>query len=297
MKKHGRNTALIFLIAILMTGAALGVEMVPATESAFMDSYKRGLVNLKDIDPGAHERIATSTNNTPSPLEKHFIGFLYGDIYESVNLSPKVREIVLVAGLTAMGNAKSELKTHITGALNSGWTIIEVQEIILQMSIYSGFPSSANGMNALKEVLGGREKKGVADTKGTLINAKARVKKSQREAGVIQLEKLQVINAKELLEAYKDVSPSFAKHVIEYAFGDILSRPEVDYQTREMATIAALTATGATKQLKFHVQGAMNIGASKKDIADIIVLVGAYSGFPSMANATSVLKEIVDGQK
>ena len=67
---------MIFLIAILMTGAALGVEMVPATESAFMDSYKRGLVNLKDIDPGAHERIATSTNNTPSPLEKHFIGFL-----------------------------------------------------------------------------------------------------------------------------------------------------------------------------------------------------------------------------
>ena len=120
------------------------------------------------------------------------------------------------------------------------------------------------------------------------------MKKSQREAGVIQLEKLQVMSAKELLEANKDVSPSFSKHVIEWPFGDILSRPEVDYQTREMATIAAPTAT---KRLKFHIQGAMNIGVSKKDIADIIVLVGAYSGFPSMANATSVLKEIIDDKK
>jgi len=57
-----------------------------------------------------------------------------------------------------------------------------------------------------------------------------------------------------------------------------------------MATTAAFTATGESNQLNFHIQGAMHIGVSKKDIADVIVLVGGYSDFPSMANATGVLK-------
>ena len=233
----------------------------------------------------------------PSALTEHFIGFLYGEVYESINLSPKNRELVLMAGLIAMGDKTAELNVHINGALNSGWTAVEIQEAMLQMSVYSGLPSSVNGMNTLKEVLGQRKQRGITDVINPPLASKQKTGESRLEVGSKQLEKLQVIDAKALQEAYKDVSPNFAKHVIEYAFGDILSRPALDYQTREMITIAALTAMGATNQLKFHIQGALNLGIPSGDIADIIVLVGAYSGFPSMANATNALKEVLNERK
>ena len=62
-----------------------------------------------------------------------------------------------MAALTAMGNAAPQLKVHINGALNVGCSVEEIVEVIIQMSAYSGFPSSINGINILKDVLNDRE--------------------------------------------------------------------------------------------------------------------------------------------
>lgn len=295
MTDRKSRLAFVFIASFLVSGMAAGAEPLPAKESIDMDLYKRGLQNLKKVSPNTEGK--PLTNGIPSALAEHFISFLYGEVYESINLSPKNRELVLVAGLIALGDNTTELSVHINGALNSGWTALEMQEVMLQMSVYSGLPSSVNGMNTLKEVLDQRKQRGITDVTGTPLASKQKTEKSRLEVGSNQLEKLQVIEAKALQDAYKDVSPNFAKHVIEYAFGEILSRPTLDYQTREMITIAALTAMGATNQLKFHIQGALNLGIHSREIADIIILVGAYSGFPSMANATNALKEVLNERK
>ena len=295
MTDRKSRLAYVFIASFLVSGMAAGAEPLPVKESIDMDLYKRGLQNLKNVSPNTEGK--PLTNSMPSALADHFISFLYGEVYESINLSPKNRELVLVAGLIALGDNTTELSVHINGALNSGWTALEMQEVMLQMSVYSGLPSSVNGMNTLKEVLDQRKQRGITDVTSPPLASKQKTEKSRLEVGSNQLEKLQVIEAKALQDAYKDVSPNFAKHVIEYAFGEILSRPTLDYQTREMITIAALTAMGATNQLKFHIQGALYLGIHSREIADIIILVGAYSGFPSMANATNVLKEVLNKRK
>ena len=55
-----------------------------------------------------------------------------------------------------MGNAVPQLKVHLHGALNVGATEEEIAEIMIQMALYAGFPSSLNGISALREVIAAR---------------------------------------------------------------------------------------------------------------------------------------------
>jgi 4-carboxymuconolactone decarboxylase len=68
-------------------------------------------------------------------------------------LDVKSREIATVAALTALGNCKPQLKVHLSAALNVGCSEEEVKEVLLQMSVYAGFPAALNAMFAFKEVL------------------------------------------------------------------------------------------------------------------------------------------------
>ena len=52
----------------------------------------------------------------------------------------------------------------------------------------------------------------------------------------------------------KDISPDFAKYIIEFPFGDLYSRTGLDLKSREIATVAALVTMGnALSQLKVHI--------------------------------------------
>ena len=51
-----------------------------------------------------------------------------------------------------MGNALPQLKVHIAAGLNVGLSRAEIVEIIIQMSVYAGFPAALNGLFAAKEV-------------------------------------------------------------------------------------------------------------------------------------------------
>ena len=61
--------------------------------------------------------------------------------------------MAVVAALTALGNAAPQLKVHINGAINVGCSIEELVEIMIQMSVYCGFPAAINGITVLKEVI------------------------------------------------------------------------------------------------------------------------------------------------
>jgi len=58
-----------------------------------------------------------------------------------------------------MGNALSQLKVHINGALNVGCSRTEIIEVIMQMAVYAGFPAALNGLFAAKEVFDQIERK------------------------------------------------------------------------------------------------------------------------------------------
>ncbi|MDH6533836.1 carboxymuconolactone decarboxylase family protein [Parabacteroides sp. 52] len=62
----------------------------------------------------------------------------------------------------------------------------------------------------------------------------------------------------------------------------------------QIATIAVLATLGNSQpQLKFHIKGALNIGLSKDEIKEIMLLMTVYAGFPAAINGTNILKEVM----
>jgi 4-carboxymuconolactone decarboxylase len=119
--------------------------------------YARGLKKLAEIDPEAAERLAQSLGGVAPDLARYAVEFPFGDIFARPGLDLRSREIANVAALTALGNAKPQLKFHINGALNAGCSRAEIVEIVIQMAVYAGFPAALNAAYAAGEVFAERD--------------------------------------------------------------------------------------------------------------------------------------------
>ncbi|MGR3969724.1 carboxymuconolactone decarboxylase family protein [Shewanella sp. 1180_01] len=119
--------------------------------------YMQGLAKLTEIDGEAGEKVINSLANICPDLGKYIIEYPFGDIYQREGLDLKTRELVTVAALTALGHCQPQLNVHINGALNVGCAPQEIVEVILQMSVYAGFPAALNGMFVAKAVFAERE--------------------------------------------------------------------------------------------------------------------------------------------
>lgn len=97
----------------------------------------------------------------------------------------------------------------------------------------------------------------------------------------------------QVIESLKDIAPDLARYVIEFPFGDIYSRPGLDLKSRELATVAALTALGnAQPQLKVHIHGALNVGCTREEVVEVIMQMAVYAGFPAALNGVFAAKDV-----
>lgn len=120
------------------------------------DRYETGKARLAEIDGAAGERVIASLADVAPDLGRYIIEYGFGDVYSRPGLELKVRELATVAALVAMGNARPQLEVHLAAAMNVGATREEIVEVIIQMSLYAGFPASLNGIAALRAVEEGR---------------------------------------------------------------------------------------------------------------------------------------------
>ncbi|MBW3696037.1 carboxymuconolactone decarboxylase family protein [Vibrio sp. T187] len=120
--------------------------------------FTAGMEQLTKIDGEAGHRVIESLEGICPDLARFTIEYPFGDIYTRPALDLKSREIATVAALTALGNCKPQLQVHLNAALNVGCAEEEIKEVLLQMSVYAGFPAALNGMFAFKEVLDERRR-------------------------------------------------------------------------------------------------------------------------------------------
>ncbi|WP_339651612.1 carboxymuconolactone decarboxylase family protein [Halopseudomonas pelagia] len=116
------------------------------------DRFEVGKARLAEIDGDAGERVIASLADIAPDLGRYIIEFGFGDIYSRPGLDLKSRELATVAALVALGNARPQLEVHLRAAMNVGVTREELVEVIIQMSLYAGFPASINGIAALRTI-------------------------------------------------------------------------------------------------------------------------------------------------
>lgn len=113
------------------------------------------------------------------------------------------------------------------------------------------------------------------------------------ERGYEKLREIDGHAGEKVIAALADIAPDFAKLLIEFPFGDIYSRPQLDLRSREIGVVAALTALGnAQPQLKVHIHGALNVGCTRDEVVEIIMQMAVYAGFPAALNGLFAAKEV-----
>lgn len=113
------------------------------------------------------------------------------------------------------------------------------------------------------------------------------------EAGLNKLNEIDGEAGRKVIDSLASISPDLARYTIEFPFGDIYQRSGLDLKSRELATVAALTALGnCLPQLNVHINGALNVGSKPEEIVEVIIQMAVYAGFPAALNGMFVAKEV-----
>lgn len=113
------------------------------------------------------------------------------------------------------------------------------------------------------------------------------------ERGWDKLKEIDGEAGERVVKGLEAIAPDLGRYIIEFAFGDIYSRPGLDLRSREIAVIAALTALGnARPQLMVHINAGLNVGLSREEIVEVIIQMSAYAGFPAALNAIDAAAQV-----
>lgn len=113
------------------------------------------------------------------------------------------------------------------------------------------------------------------------------------ELGAEKLKEIDGIGGENVIKSLQDIAPDVGKYIIEFAFGDVYTRPELSMQEREMITITSLlTSGGCEPQLEVHINGSLNVGLSPEKIIETFIQCIPYTGFPKVLNAIYTAKKI-----
>jgi 4-carboxymuconolactone decarboxylase len=204
-------------------------------------------------------------------------------------LNARQEKIVTIAAFTANGNLQ-KLKTALSDGLDAGLTINEIKEILVQMYAYAGFPRSLNGINTFMGVLEEREQKGIKDVPGKEPGSMPDNKSSIERGTEIQT---RLIGAP-ATGKYITFAPAIDAFLKGHLFGDIFGRDNLDYQSRELATISALASMeGVNPQLQSHFNVGLNTGLTEAQLRGLITVLEANVGKKQAANANEALGKVL----
>ncbi|MCM3794324.1 carboxymuconolactone decarboxylase family protein [Priestia megaterium] len=105
------------------------------------------------------------------------------------------------------------------------------------------------------------------------------------QRGLDILAKIDPENYKDIMAGFEQSAlPDLGKLAVEFNYGQIFSRPGLDLKSRLLAAVAGLTALGNTEQLKFYINGALNVGWTQEEILEVMLQMVIYAGFPVALN-------------
>ena len=101
------------------------------------------------------------------------------------------------------------------------------------------------------------------------------------------------------VKGFEDLIPTMSRDFMEMAFGRTFNREGLDAKTRLLVTLAALTVLGAQadSQLKLTIRHALQAGAKKREIAEVIYQMSMFGGLPAMTRALEIAQGVFDGSE
>ena len=126
----------------------------------------------------------------------------------------------------------------------------------------------------------------------------ARDSASRRERGLKKLTQIVGVRGGQVLNELIKTSPELTRFIVDFAYGDVISRGRLDDRARALVVIAALAAMGnARPELRTHIGTALNSGCTREEILEVMLIVAVYAGFPAAMNGVAAAGEVFAAEK
>ncbi len=217
---------------------------------------------------------------------------IYASEAQNMNtaLDQKQQAIVSISAFSAAGTL-DKLALALHEGLDAGLTINEIKEVLVQVYAYAGFPRSLNALGTFMAVMNERKAKGIADTEGRAPSPLP----TDRTSLEFGMENQTKLIGNPVSGGVYDFAPAIDQFLKAHLFGDIFQRDNLDWKTREMATIAILASIdGLNPQLQGHVRIGMHNGLTPDELRATADLLGEKLGAHYGTNAHAVVAKALE---
>ena len=208
------------------------------------------------------------------------------DVPQAVSFDARMRTLISIASLTALGDARV-LAQVVDSGLAAGVKPLEMREAMVQAMAYSGLPSTIRAQDVLADVLKRQGKTFPAESSTTVTDESRfadglKVQKGIFGAAIDAMHK----------NARADERALTVDLLTGYCFGDTYTRTGLPLKERELLTFVVIASMGGCEpQVKAHAAGNIAVGTTRKELIDAIVVMLPFIGFPKSLNALAMVNE------
>jgi 4-carboxymuconolactone decarboxylase len=250
-------------------------------------------------------------------LDPHYtklvLDFTYGGMYRRGILDERTRTLVVVAQFVVMDEIE-QLARHIRSALRVA-TPREVLEVILQTGVYIGYPKIVRATRVFRDIItaAGRIDE-IKSTQLPLEGPPRSLEEERPQWGVPDSPRRQALIDKYgwqslgpgmrlqpthhlvTMERLDRVDQHFAKLWLDYIYAGMYQRGVLDDKTRHLIVIGEFYVMNEMHQPESHMRGILALGASPREILEVILQSTIYAGMPRFVRFIATLEKVLEEQ-
>jgi 4-carboxymuconolactone decarboxylase len=128
---------------------------------------------------------------------------------------------------------------------------------------------------------------------GSLGTAETLGAEDRHKRGLSRMQEVLGEHSDTVLDSLADVAPDLGRFIVEFAYGDVHSRPGLDHRQRSLVAVSVLSGIGGCDAaLTLHVHGALNVGLRPDEIVEAVMQCAVYAGFPRALIAMGLVRAV-----
>jgi len=198
-------------------------------------------------------------------------------------LNAELRALVRLAGAIC-GASANVVRAAIEDAVQSVRPVW-AEEVILQSYLFAGFPRTLNAMREWRRASGRAvQTNALVENWDDVAEWTRRGQETCRAVYGSHYEKLR--------ENIRALHPALDAWMITEGYGKVLSRGALDLLVRELCIVAACAVSGQERQLRSHLLGARNVGASAAQIEGTLDAIADLMSAADVRGAKSLWQRL-----
>ncbi|WP_422365980.1 carboxymuconolactone decarboxylase family protein [Pelagibius sp.] len=273
------------------------VPPVPVGKRDGTERHLRGLRNLATHGENGPQRFRELAETSPV-FAKLLVEFVHGELLTRDGLDARTKYLSVISMLATAGNNQQWLRDYVTSALRQGVTRDEITESMIQLTVYTGFPTALVGFFTIVELFRNIDANVVSlsESAKTVASEPSEAHSARFKRGADTLSVISGGTGQAIVASFEDIAPEIGRMIVTHSYGDIFSRPGLPKKVRELTAIASMASVGAMTSeipIRVHIEAALNVGATPNEVIETLLNLIPYVGYPKVERALALAGSIL----